>query len=105
MRTLEDELKEAARRDAARDSGAAADLLDRLLAAPAGVDPALRFRALLLRAEVAVNLNDSGFARGVLAEAFQALRDVNAAERAALSSEQRRADDLETFLTHRGCAG
>ena len=63
----------------------------------------LRFQALLLRADLAVSLNELVEGRGVLAEARQ-IR-LSADEREALAPDLRRADDLESFFTHRGCAG
>lgn len=105
MHPLDHAIQQATELEAARDPGAAARILDAALEAAPEADPALRFRALLLRAELAVTLNDAGGARGILADAFRALRNVDAVARARLSSESRRADDLEAFLTHRGCAG
>jgi hypothetical protein len=97
-------LAEALRLEARRDPAAAAGVLDDAIArhGPAAPDTA-RFRALLLRAELAVTMNDLGLGRGVLAEARQVR--LSAGEKESLAAEQRRADDLEAFLTHRGCAG
>jgi hypothetical protein len=91
------------RLDAARNRAGAASLLDAALAKNEKAPAALRFRASLLRAELAADAGDLIEARGRLAEALQIRLD--AKERAGLSAEARRADDLETFLTHRGCAG
>jgi hypothetical protein len=110
---LERAFAEATRLDAARDRAGAAAVLEAALdeageagdAGPAhGSIPAgSRFKALLLRAELATDSGDLIGARGWLAEARQV--HLNVEERGALSTESRRADDLETFLTHRGCAG
>jgi hypothetical protein len=89
--------------EARRDYSAAADILDEAAKNGDGSPALLRFRVLLLRADLAVNLDDLGTARGVLSEARQ-IR-LTAGEKDALDAELRRADDLEVFLTHRGCAG
>ena len=105
-------LNDALRLDAARDRVGAAAALDAALddletvgaeSDRAAATPGTRFRALLLRAELATDAGDLIGARGWLAEARQ-IR-LPAEESEALSTESRRADDLETFLTHRGCAG
>lgn len=96
-------LREATWLESRREYATAAALLDAALYSQ-GISPApLRFRALVLRAELAVSLNAGGEARGILAEARQLHLD--GAERESLETEMRRADDLEVFLTHRGCAG
>ena len=106
---LSDTLATALALESRRAYEEAAQLLDAALVGSPGSPgileaPApLRFRALLLRADLAVSMNDLGPSLGILAEAKQ-IR-LTAEEREALSSELRRADDLEVFLTHRGCAG
>jgi hypothetical protein len=104
---LSDALRAALELESRRDYGAAARLLDEALTQkPEGepkVESVLRFQALMLRSELAMALNELGEARGILAEARQIpLRPI---DRESLSSELRKADDLEVFLTHRGCAG
>lgn len=81
----------------------AAKTLDGVFTRALAGSSGLRFQALLLRADLAVSLNELGEARGILSEAVRV--PLNASERESLASELRRADDLETFLTHRGCAG
>jgi hypothetical protein len=100
---LDTALAEAMLMDSRRDRAAAAEVLDAALASVSDAPAPLRFRALLLRAELAVDAGDLIAGRGWLAEARQVRLDANGKE--ALSVESRRADDLETFLTHRGCAG
>jgi hypothetical protein len=101
--SLETALVHATRLDAARDRAAAAALLDEALGDAENAPSMVRFKALLLRAELAVDANDLIAGRGWLAEA-RTIR-LDAAEREVLGNERLRADDLETFLTHRGCAG
>ncbi len=101
--TLVAALAAAVRLDAARDRAGAISLLDAALESTENEAGATRFKALLLRAEFAVDTGDLIDARGWLAQARQ-IR-LGAAGREGLSSELRRADDLEAFLTHRGCAG
>src|SRR5690606_25693077 len=64
-------LAEAEGLDRARDHAGAAVLLDEGLARHGGAPAPLRFRALVLRADLAVSLNDLIEARGILAEARQ----------------------------------
>jgi hypothetical protein len=86
-----------------REFAEAARILDEAVAKDKDAPAPLRFRALLLRTDLAILLEDLGAGRGILAEARQ-IR-LSAEEREALGSELRRADDLEVFFTHRGCAG
>jgi hypothetical protein len=101
--TLDSVLAEANRLEASGNRVGATSLLDAALAKNENAPAAPRFRASLLLAEMAVDAGHLIEARGRLAEALQ-IR-LNAAERESLSAEARRADDLEAFLTHRGCAG
>jgi hypothetical protein len=89
--------------EARRGYAEAAALLDEALAENPGAPARLRFQALLLRTDLAVSLNDLVEGRGVLAEARQ-IR-LTAEEREALAADLSRAEDLEAFFTHRGCAG
>ncbi len=89
--------------DAARRHDEAARLLDAALNEAQNAPGNDRFRALVLRADLAVTLGNEGEARGILAEARQVA--LSKAQKEALETDLRRADDLETFLTHRGCAG
>lgn len=89
--------------EATRRTGEAARLLDEGLAADLEAAPALRFRALVVRADLACTLGDLIESRGILAEARQIRLDAAGKQEAA--GEIDRADALETFLTHRGCAG
>jgi hypothetical protein len=100
---LESLLADAARLDHARAYQQAAGLLDDGLAAHPRAAASVRFRALVLRADIAVSLNDLIEARGILADAKR--EPLTKADREALSADLRRVDDLEAFLTHRGCAG
>ena len=86
-----------------RTFGDAAKLLDASLANEPEAPAPLRFKALVLRSDLAVSLNDLGEGRGILAEARQ-IR-LTAEDRTTLAADLRRADDLESFFTHRGCAG
>ncbi len=101
--SLQDAIHEAARLDRARAYAEAARLLDDSLKIRSDAPALLRFQALILRAEVAVSLDELIEARGILAEAKQLT--LNADDREALTSDLIRADQLEVFLTHRGCAG
>lgn len=96
-------LAEASRLESLREYESAARILDAALEHSPEASGYLRFQCLLLRAEIAVSLNDLGLGRGVLAEAFQIRLEAKVRE--SLEAELRRADDLESFLTHRGCAG
>jgi hypothetical protein len=96
-------LAEAVRLDRARDHAAAARLLDEGLNHNTGAPAPQLFSALVLRAEIAVSLNELIEARGIVAEAKQVT--LSAHERDGLGADLRRVDDLEVFLTHRGCAG
>lgn len=96
-------LQEAGRLDRACAFADAARLLDDILASGTDAPAPLRFQALVLRADVAVSLDDLIEARGILAEAKQVA--LTAGDRASLDSDLIRADQLEVFLTHRGCAG
>jgi hypothetical protein len=100
---LSDALQEAARLDALRRHAAAAALLDEALERHKDASGTLRFQALVLRADLAVSLNDLIAGRGILAEARQ-IR-LTEEERERTTTDRNRADDLETFFTHRGCAG
>ena len=100
---LTDILHEAMRLDRARDHARAAHLLDENLNKYGDAPAPQRVQALVLRAELAVALDELIEARGVLAEARQI--PLTASARASLDAELLRADQLETFLTHRGCAG
>jgi hypothetical protein len=57
----------------------------------------------VVRADLACALGDLIESRGILAEARQIRLDAKAKAEAVLELD--RADALETFLTHRGCAG
>jgi hypothetical protein len=100
---LEEAFQAALRLESRREHAAAAKILDDALASDPGAPAPLRFRALLVRSDLAVELNDLAEGRGILAEARQVRLSPD--ERGALAAELRRADDLETFFTHRGCAG
>jgi hypothetical protein len=100
---LQAALKEAATLEATGNRDAATRILDNALLKEPGGSPSLRFRALVLRADLAVSLNDLIEARGILAEAGQV--PLSPADRESLAADLRRFDDLEVFLTHRGCAG
>lgn len=105
--SLETALAHVLRLDAAPDKtrtrAEAMQILEDALETDGNDAPAIRFKALLLRAELAADSGDLIAARGWLAEARQVR--VSAEAREALPTEMRRADDLEAFLTHRGCAG
>jgi hypothetical protein len=101
--SLPDVLTEAIRLERARDHAEAARLLDEGLKVHQRAPAPLRFQALVLRTDLAVSLNELIEARGILAEAKQVA--LTADERESLGPDLRRADDLEVFLTHRGCAG
>jgi hypothetical protein len=96
-------LSEALALETRRAYAEAARLLDEALTRDGQAPASLRFQALVLRTDIAVSLNDLGEGRGILAEARQ-IR-LSAGEREALAADMRRADDLEAFFTHRGCAG
>lgn len=100
---LEDAFARAVALDRTRDHAGAARLLDEVLARTRGAPAPRRFAALVLRADLAVSLNELIEARGILAEARQIM--LTPAEREGMAADLRRADDLEVFLTHRGCAG
>ena len=106
--TLESALKTATLLESRREYAEAARILDEAVTLDKGAPApqrfqALLFQALLLRTDLAISLNDLGAGRGILAEAKQ-IR-LSAEERESLSADLRRADDLEAFFTHRGCAG
>lgn len=96
-------LDAAAALEARRAHAEAARLLDEALTANPGAPGALRFQALLLRTDLAISLNELVEGRGILAEARQVR--LTARERKALAGDLARAEDLEAFFTHRGCAG
>jgi hypothetical protein len=100
---LQAALTEAATLEATGNRDAATRILDNALLKEPDGSPSLRFRALVLRADLAVSLNDLIEARGILAEAGQV--PLSPADRESLAADLRRFDDLEVFLTHRGCAG
>lgn len=103
MHPLSETLVEAAALESKRLHAEAAALLDAALSAHAHAPAAARFRALVVRADLACTLGDLIEGRGILAEARQIRLD--AQDKAEASSEIDRADALEAFLTHRGCAG
>lgn len=96
-------LQSALSQESRREHAAAAQTLDAALERHPDAPAPLRFQALLLRADLAISLNDLGEARGILAEAKQV--PLRPSDRESLETELRRVDDLEAFLTHRGCAG
>ena len=100
---LESALKTATLLESRREYAEAARILDEAVTQDKGAPAPLHFQALLLRTDLAISLNDLGAGRGILAEAKQ-IR-LSAEERESLSADLRRADDLEAFFTHRGCAG
>jgi hypothetical protein len=100
---LQDAIAEAARLDTAGAHTDAVRLLDDTLNAHPEAPATLRFQALILRAELAVTLDALIEARGILAEARHIV--LTADDRASLGADLTRADQLEVFLTHRGCAG
>ena len=101
--SLSEVFQEALRLEAAHDAAAAATALDIALVEDEHAEAVLRFRALVVRADLACTLGDLIESRGILAEARQIRLDARAKTEA--SAEIDRADALETFLTHRGCAG
>ena len=101
--TLAASLDAAASLESRRAYAEAAELLDVAMTQDKEAPAPLRFQALILRTDLAVSLNDLGMGRGILAEARQ-IR-LSAGERESLAADLRRADDLEAFFTHRGCAG
>lgn len=101
--SLSDTFQEALRLEARREHAAAATALDIALVEDERASAVVRFRALVVRADLACTLGDLIESRGILAEARQIRLD--AAGKAEASGELDRADALETFLTHRGCAG
>jgi ATP/maltotriose-dependent transcriptional regulator MalT len=102
VKTLQTALASTAALEA-RDPGEAARLLDEALAEDTESGSPLRFRALVVRADLACTLGNLIESRGILAEARQIRLDAEGKREA--SGEIDRADALETFLTHRGCAG
>jgi ATP/maltotriose-dependent transcriptional regulator MalT len=100
---LSEALHAALKLEARRDYSSAAQLLDDALTKEPEAQPILRFQALMLRSEIAMAQNELGDARGILAEAKQI--PLSPADRESLSTELDKADALEVFLTHRGCAG
>jgi hypothetical protein len=102
-RTLSQALELAKELEVQRHYEAAARILENALSENMSGSTTVRFQALLLRADLAISLNDLGEARGILAEAGQV--PLSPQDRESLASDLRRFDDLEVFLTHRGCAG
>ncbi len=100
---LERALQTALVQESQRGHALAAATLDAALREATEADAPLRMRALVLRADLAVTLNVLGEALGILAEAKHV--PLSPSDRESLESELRRIDDLEVFLTHRGCAG
>jgi hypothetical protein len=96
-------LDKAAALEARRAHAEAARLLDEAGTAHPEAPAALRFQALLLRTDLAISLNELVEGRGILAEARQVR--LTAEERGTLAADLARAEDLEAFFTHRGCAG
>jgi catechol 2,3-dioxygenase-like lactoylglutathione lyase family enzyme len=82
--------------EAQGDFAAAAQLLDKALANDETATPVHRVQALVLRASLAVSLDDQMLARKLLAEVRQMA--LHEDERAALVEEFQRADDLEKML-------
>ena len=103
LKPLAEALDSAGALESRREYAAAAKILDEAITEDKGAPAPLRFQALLLRTDLAISMNDLGEGRGILAEARH-IR-LSAEERETLSSDLRRADDLEAFFTHRGCAG
>ena len=82
--------------EAEGDFEAAAQMLDKALAHHEPAPPVHRLQALVLRAALAVSLDDQSLARKLLSEMRQIqLRDD---ERTTLTDELQRADDLEQML-------
>jgi catechol 2,3-dioxygenase-like lactoylglutathione lyase family enzyme len=82
--------------EAVGDYAAAARLLDKALAHDQPVPAAHRFQALVLRAALAVDLDDRPLARTLLAEARQIA--LEAQDREALAADLQRADDLARLI-------
>ena len=101
--TLTVAITEATKLESRRAFAEAATMIDEAIRLNKEAPASLRFKALLLRSDLAISLNDLGEGRGILAEAKQI--KLSAQDRESLAVELRRADDLETFFTHRGCAG
>ncbi|MGB2568829.1 bleomycin resistance protein [Micromonospora citrea] len=85
--------------DAKGDFVAAAKVLDGALAADTGAEPALRFRALVLRADIAIRLDDPTNAQRLLADA--AALPLTTADRTRLGDELRRITELRPLLAAR----
>ncbi len=82
--------------EAEGDFAGAAQMLDKALAQDEPVSSADRFRALVLRASLAISLDDHLLARTLLEGARQLV--LNDAERESLVDEFQRADDLQAAL-------
>jgi catechol 2,3-dioxygenase-like lactoylglutathione lyase family enzyme len=82
--------------EAKGDYAAAAEMLDKALAQPDSVAPTDRVRALVLRASLAVQMDDRALAAKLLSEARQTVLEPQ--EREALAAPFEQADDLETLL-------
>ncbi|TDB78294.1 VOC family protein [Micromonospora sp. KC723] len=85
--------------DAKGDFSTAAKVLDGALAADTGAEPALRFRALVLRADIALRLDDPTSAQRFLADA--AGLPLTTADKIRLSDDLRRIAELRTTLAGR----
>lgn len=83
--------------DSKGDFAAAATMLDTALAREEPAPPVHRLRALLLRAEVAVNMEDLPLARRLLGMILAV--PLSQAERAALAGELERAHEMEKLLS------
>jgi hypothetical protein len=82
--------------EAEGDFESAANMLDKALAHDETAPPVHRVQALILRAALAVSLDDKPLARTLLAAARQI--QLNDEEQAALKAELERANDLEQML-------
>ena len=82
--------------EAKGDFEAAAQMLDKALADREAASPVDRVRALVLRASLAVSLDDPQLARTLLSEVRGLPLDED--DRAALTAEMQRADDLEKAI-------
>lgn len=82
--------------EAEGDFESAAKMLDKALAQDEPAPPVHRFQALVLRAALAISLNDKPLAKTTLTAARQI--QLNADESAALTAEFLRVDDLERML-------
>ena len=102
-KALAEALISASALESRREYAAAAKILDEAMTLDKEAPAPLRFQALVLRTDLAISLNDLGEGRGILAEARQVR--LSAQEKDFLAPDLRRADDLEAFFTHRGCAG